>query len=121
MSARIYFKGVADSVLVERIMQLARIHSQAVLISNIDGDRTILPKVSNVLIYRGKRGIGRPFGENVELRLAVLRRQVEEERRVFRIGRPSRGTSKHCSRKERQLGGILWSLHGLESLLYLRV
>jgi len=52
VSARIYFEDVGDSVVVERIMQLAGVRSQTVLISNIDRDRTILPNISDVLINK---------------------------------------------------------------------
>src|ERR1035441_10771690 len=57
--ARIDFKAVRDSILVENIMQLAGIDAQAVLISHIHGDRAILLEISDVLIDEDQWRISR--------------------------------------------------------------
>src|SRR5271168_1393026 len=50
MRARIDFEAVRDSVLIEKIMELAGINAQAVLIAYVHGDGAILLQVFDVLI-----------------------------------------------------------------------
>ncbi len=95
-------------------MQLARVDAKAVLVTDVDRDGAILPQISNVLIDESQRGIGCPFGENVGLGYAILKRQVEIQRRILRIGRPRCCAGKLGAPKERQLGGVRFRLNRLK-------
>ena len=75
--ARINFKAVNNSVAVEYIVQLPGIDAQAVLISHIHGDRSILLEVPDVLIDEDQGRIGREFCLYLRHRNSVLRRQVK--------------------------------------------
>jgi len=79
MIARINFEAVRDSILVENIMQFAGIGAQSVLVAHIECDRTILAKISNVLIHESQRRIGGPFRQDIRLRLAVLGRKSQDK------------------------------------------
>lgn len=55
VSAGIQFEAVRDPVLIERLVQLDGIDSQAILVSNIDSDRAILAQVPDVLVQKSER------------------------------------------------------------------
>src|ERR1017187_7463938 len=75
--AVIELKGVRDAVLVEHFVQLDGIRAQSILIAYINGDGMILAQISDVLIDKRERRIGRPLGENVVLHNSVFRRQIK--------------------------------------------
>ena len=86
VSALVQFKSVRDSIRVESVMQFACIHSQTVLIADIDGDAAVCTQIDDVLVDESQRRISRPFREDILLCHAVLCRQVKVKRRFFRIG-----------------------------------
>ena len=86
MRARINFEAVRDPILVKSFVELCSIDSQAVLVTHIDGDRTIPVETSYVLIHESEWRIGSPFRKNVWLRRSLFCGQVEIKRGILRIG-----------------------------------
>src|SRR5689334_13148204 len=84
--AGIHFEAVRDSILIKDFVELCGIDSQAVLVTYIDGDRTIPAETSYVLIHESEWRIGSPFRKNVRLRRSLFRSQVEIKRGILRIG-----------------------------------
>lgn len=70
--ARIHFEAVRDSILIKDFVELCGIDSQAVLVTYIDGDRTIPAETSYVLINESEWRIGNPFRKNVRLRRSLF-------------------------------------------------
>ena len=112
MRAGVDLKAVCDSVVVEDVVQLGRVKAQAILIAHIHRDSPILLEIPDVLIDERERRIGREFRHDLRLRNAVLRRQVEVERRVLWIGRPCRCgcilRGAEAGRLCREIGRRLW-------------
>jgi len=50
VSARIHFEAICDSILIKNFVELYGIGSQTVLVTHIDGDRTMPPETSDVVI-----------------------------------------------------------------------
>ena len=86
--AGIDFKAVRNSVVVEDIVQLARIDSQSVLISNVHRNGAVLLKISNVLVDKDQWRIGYKLRLDFRQRNAILGGQIEIKRRVLQIRRP---------------------------------
>jgi len=86
VSARIHFETIRDSILIKDFVELCGIGSQTVLVTDIDGDRTIPPETSDVLINESEWCICSPFCKNVGLWRSILRGQVEIKRRILRVG-----------------------------------
>lgn len=86
VSARIHFEAICDSILIKNFVELYGIGSQTVLVTYIDGDRTIPPETSDVLINESEWCICSPFCINVGLWRSILRGQVEIKRRILRVG-----------------------------------
>src|SRR5690349_23683312 len=86
--AGIHFEAVRDSILIKDFVELCGIDSQAVLVTYIDGDRTIPAETSYVLIHESEWRIGSAVRKNVRLRRCLLRSQVEIKRGIRRIGWP---------------------------------
>ena len=86
--AGINFETVRDSILIKDFVKLCGIDSQAVLVTYIDGDRTIPPETADVLINESEWRVGSPFRKNVRLRRSLFRGQVEIKRRILWIRRP---------------------------------
>ena len=86
VSARIHFEAVRDSILIKDFVELCGIDAQAVLVTYIDGDRTILAETSDVLIHESEWRICGPFCQNIGLWCSVFGGQVKIKRRVLRIG-----------------------------------
>lgn len=83
--AFVHFKAIRDSILIKNFVELYGIGSQTVLVTYIDGDRTIPPETSDVLINESEWRICSPFCENVGLDRAVFHGKVKVERRVLGI------------------------------------
>ena len=98
-------------------MQLGGVGPQAVLVAHVHRDRAVPPEVADVLIHEGERRVRGPLGEDVRLRCAILRRQVEIERRILRVGRPRRGRGQLRSGEERQARAVGRRLHARDGLL----
>src|SRR5579875_553913 len=96
-------EAVCDSVVVENVMQLPGVETQRVLVADIDADGAVLAEVIDVLVDEGERRVGGPSGENIGLRDAVFRGQVEVQRGILRVGRPCGGGGKLRTREERQV------------------
>jgi hypothetical protein len=60
VSSLVLFKGVRDSVLNKYVMQFGYVASQAILVTNIESDTSILTKTRYVLIHKSQRCIGCP-------------------------------------------------------------
>ena len=86
VSARIHFETIRDRILIKDFVELHGIGSQTVLVTYIDGGRTIPPETSDVLVNESERSICSPFCKNVGLRRSILRGQVEIKRRILRVG-----------------------------------
>lgn len=86
VSARIHFEAIRDSILIKNFVELYGIGSQTVLVTYIDGDRTIPPETYDVLINASEWSICSPFCKNVGLWRSILRGQVEIKRRILRVG-----------------------------------
>ena len=71
------FKVVRKAVLIEDMVELAGIDTQAVLIADIHGDGAILLQVPDVLVDKSQRRIGRIFSLYVGHRNPVPGRQIE--------------------------------------------
>ena len=67
MSPGVHFEAVCDSILIKNFVELYGIGSQAVLVTYIDGDRTIPPETADVLINESEWSICSPFCKNVGL------------------------------------------------------
>lgn len=86
VSARIHFETIRDSILIKSFVELSGIGSKTVLVTYIDGDRTIPPETSDVLINESEWSICSPFCKNVGLWRSIFRGQVEIKRRILWIG-----------------------------------
>ena len=86
VGAGINFEAVRDSIFIKSFVELCGIDSQAVLVTYIDGDRTIPPETYDVLINESEWSICSPFCKNVGLWRSILRGQVEIKRRILRVG-----------------------------------
>jgi hypothetical protein len=86
VSARIHFEAIRDSILIKDFVELCGIGPQTVLVTYIDGDRTIPPETSDVLINESEWSICCPFCKNFGLWRSILRGQVEIKRRILRVG-----------------------------------
>ena len=86
VSARIHFETIRDRILIKDFVELYGIGSQTVLVTYIDGDRTIPPETYDVLINESERSICSPFCKNVGLWRSILRGHVEIKRRILRVG-----------------------------------
>ena len=86
VSARIHFETIRDRILIKDFVELYGIGSQTVLVTYIDGDRTIPPETYDVLINESEWSICSPFCKNVRLWRSILRGQVEIKRRILRVG-----------------------------------
>lgn len=82
-------KAMLDPVIGEQAAVFLGASQQPVGIAAIEGDAPELLQVRDVLIEHRHRGIRRPAGENGGLGFAILRGQVEIERRILRVGSPS--------------------------------
>src|SRR3954467_13027917 len=74
VSAWIDLEGVFDCILLQSVMKLAGIRSQAVLVAYVDGNCTIAAQIAYILIQEDQRSIRCPLGENLRLRDAVAGR-----------------------------------------------
>ena len=75
----------------QRVGELAVGRDERILVADIERDGAHRPERRHVLIDEDERRVGDPLRGNERLKLAVLRRQVEELRRVLRVGCPRRG------------------------------
>jgi hypothetical protein len=87
MRAGIDLKGVYHAIVVEDLVQFGCVNAQTILISYIHCNCPVLLQICDVLIDERKRRIGREFRNNLRLRSADLRWQVEVKGRVLWIGR----------------------------------
>src|SRR5579875_1092765 len=104
-------KAVGDTVAVQDRMQLASVNAQAVLITDVHRNGTVLLEVADVLIDKGKRRIRSELCDDLRLRNTVLGGQVEEERRVPGVRRPRRRCCVLGDGESRRLRGkVGWRL-----------
>src|SRR5579884_2987471 len=87
-------KPVPDPVPVENLVKLLGIEPQVILIAHVHRNTAVPSQVVDVLIDKGQRRIGGPFGQNLRLGHAVLYREVEIQRWILRVGRPGRRGSQ---------------------------
>ena len=77
-------------------------------------------RFADVLVHEGQRRVRRPLRQDFGLRLAVLRRQVEIERRVLRVRRPRRRGGELRASEEGQAGAVRRRLSARHGLLQVR-
>jgi hypothetical protein len=73
VSPLVNFEAVRNAILIKCFMELRRVRSQTVLITDVNRDGVILPETSNVLIKESQRRISRPSRKHIGLGRAVLR------------------------------------------------
>lgn len=88
--AGVDLKTVCHSVAIEDVVQLRGIKPQSILIAHVYRDGAVFLEISDVLIDKSQRRVGREFRYYLRLGNAVPGWEVEVERRVLWIGRPSR-------------------------------
>ena len=99
--ARIDLEAVRDSILIQNIVQFSVIDTQAILVTNVQGDRVILLEIRNVLVHEDQRCIRGPLSQHLRLRRSILHRQLKIEGRILRIWRPCCSAGKLDPLKEK--------------------
>src|SRR5581483_7443307 len=86
--AVIDLEAVPDAIGRQSFAELLIRFREAVFIADVHADGVQLAELGYVLVNHSERCIRHPPGDDFGLRLAILDRQVEVERRILGIGRP---------------------------------
>jgi len=121
VGAGIDLEAVRDAVPIEHLVQLAGVEPEAVLVAHVHRDAVVHAEIADVLVHEGERRIGRPLRQHVRPGGAILRGQVEIERRVLRVGGPGGRRGQLGAREEGERRGLLGRLHRLQRRVHLRV
>ena len=70
--ARVDLKAVSNSVVIQDFVQLDGVEAQAILIADVDRDRSVLLQVSNVLVNERKRAVRGELCDDLRLGNAVF-------------------------------------------------